>query len=53
MSVVNTSFKNDENARPPTLLKKRPPVTNTDILIDTGERTQVKGCYCFTKSLFI
>ena len=50
MSVVNTSFKNDENARPPTLLKT---VTNTDILIDTGERTQVKGCYCFTKSLFI
>ena len=31
MSVVLTSFKNDENTRPPTLLKI---VTTTDILID-------------------
>ena len=31
MSVVVISFKNDENARPPTLLKT---VTTTDILID-------------------
>ena len=31
MSVVVTSFKNDKNARPPTLLKT---VTTTDILID-------------------
>ena len=31
MSVVVTSFKNDENALPPTLLKT---VTTTDILID-------------------
>ena len=29
--MVVTSFKNDENARPPTLLKT---VTTTDILID-------------------
>ena len=31
MSVVVTSFKNDENARPPTPLKTG---TTTDILID-------------------
>ena len=37
MSVVVTGFKNDENARPPTLLKT---VTTTDILIDQVQTLQ-------------
>ena len=37
MSVVVTSFKNDENARSPTLLKT---VTPTDILIDQVDTFQ-------------
>ena len=54
--MVVTSFTNDENARPPTLLKME---STTDTLIDQGHRFQnsywksVKGYYCFTKACIL
>ena len=52
MSVVMTSFNNDESARPPTLLRTK--------LIGQADKFQnsyfkeylVKDCYCFTKSMY-